>query len=71
MTEATIHTSATKTGQEMAQSNEFQFLLQLSDGRVRICDKQLENMDPSCLVSGFQDVGDSMVWRITTHTWAP
>ncbi len=44
------------------------FLLQHSDGRVRIWCKEHESMDPSCLVSTFQ-AGGLMVWGIFSwHT---
>ncbi len=43
-------------------SDESQFLLRLSDGRVRIWRKEHESMDPSCLVSMVQaGVGGVMV----------
>ncbi len=38
----------------VAWSDESQFLLWHSDGRVRIWRKEHENMDPSCLVSRFR-----------------
>ncbi len=41
------------------------FLLQHSDGMARICCKEHESMDPSCLVSTVQAGGGGvMVWRI-------
>ncbi len=45
-------------------SDESRFLLQHSDGRVRIWRKEHESMDPSCLVSTVQASGDVMVWGI-------
>ena len=42
-------------------SDESRFLLQHSDGRVRIWRKQHESMDPSCLVSTVQAAGGVMV----------
>ncbi len=48
-----------------AWSDESQFLLRHSDGRVRIWHKEHENMDPSCLVSTVQaGGGGAMVWVI-------
>ncbi len=41
----------------VAWSNEFRFLLQYSDCRVRIWRKEHERMDPSCLVSTVQAAG--------------
>ena len=44
-------------------SDESRFLLQHSDGRVRILRKQHEGMDPSCLVSMVQTgSGGVVVW---------
>ncbi len=50
-------------------SDESRFLRH-SDGRVRICRKEHESMDPSCLVSMVQDGGGGvMVWGIFSwHT---
>ncbi len=45
----------------VAWSDESRFLLQHSDGRVRIWHKAHESMDPSCLVSMVQTVGGVMV----------
>ncbi len=42
-------------------SDESQFLLQHSDGRVRIRCKEHKSMDPSCLVSTVQAGGGVMV----------
>jgi len=55
----------------VAWSDESRFLLQHSDGRVRIWHKEHENMDPSCLVSTVQAAGGGvMVWGIFSwHTW--
>jgi len=51
-------------------SDEFRFLLQHSDGRVRIWRKEHESMDPSCLGSTVQAGGGGvMVWGIFSwHT---
>ncbi len=52
----------------IACSDESRFLLQHSDGRVRIWCKEHESMDPSCLVSTVQAGGCSvMVWGI--YSW--
>ncbi len=49
----------------IAWSDESRFLLQHSDGRVRIWRKEHESMDPSCLVSTVQAGGGGvMVWGI-------
>ncbi len=49
----------------VAWSDESRFLLQHSDGRVRIWRKEHESMDPSCLVSTVQaGAGGVMVWGI-------
>ncbi len=54
----------------VAWSDEFQFLLWHSDGRVRIWRKEHESMDPSCLVSTVQAGGGGvMVWGI--FFWSP
>ncbi len=52
---------------------ESRLLLQHSDGRVRICRKEHESMDPSCLVSTVQAGGVGvMVWGIFSwHTLGP
>ncbi len=57
----------------VAWSDESRFLLWHSDGRVRIWRKELENMDPSCLVSTVQAGGGCvMVWGIFSwHTLGP
>ncbi len=57
----------------VAWSNESRFLLQHSDGMVRIWCKEHESMDPSCLVSTVQaDGSDVMVWGIfSLHTLGP
>ncbi len=54
----------------VAWSDESQFLLQHSDGRVRIWCKEHESMDTSCLVSTVQAGGGGvMVWGIFSwHT---
>jgi len=54
-------------------SDESQFLLRLSDARVRIWRKQNENMDPSCLVTTVQAGGGGvMVWGMFSwHTLGP
>ena len=58
---------------KVAWSDESRFLLRHSDGRVRIWRKQLESMDPSCLVSTVQaGGGGAMVWGIFSwHTLGP
>ncbi len=48
----------------VAWSDESRFLLQHSDGRVRIWCKEHESMDPSCLVLMVQAGGGVMVWGI-------
>ncbi len=49
----------------LAWSDESRFLLRHSDGRVRICHKEHESMDPSCLVSVVQAGGGGViVWGI-------
>ncbi len=45
----------------VAWSDESQFLLQHSDGRVRIWCKEHENMGPSCLVSTIQAGGGGVM----------
>ncbi len=57
----------------VAWSDESRFLLQHSDGRVRIWLKEHESMAPSCLVSTVQAGGGSLrVWGIFLGTlWAP
>ncbi len=57
----------------VAWSDESRFLLQHSDGRVRICRNEHESMDPSCLVSTVQASGGGvMVWGIFSwHTLGP
>ncbi len=57
----------------IAWSEESWFLLQHSDGRVRIWCKEHESMDTSCLVSTVQAGGCSvMVWGIYSwHTLGP
>ncbi len=55
-------------------SDESRFLLQHSDGRIRIWRKEHESMDPSCLVSTVQAGGGGviMVWGIFSwHTLGP
>ena len=52
--------------------DEYGFLLQHLDGRVRIWHQQHESMDPSCLVSTVQAGGGVMVWGIFSwHTLGP
>ncbi len=54
-----------------AWSDESRFLLQHSDGRVRIWRKEHESMDPSCLASTVQ-AGSVMVWGVFSwHTLGP
>ncbi len=57
----------------VAWSDESRFLLQHSEGRVRIWSKDHESMDPSCLVSTVQaGCGVGMVWGIFSwHTLGP
>ncbi len=56
----------------VAWSDESQFLLRHSDGRVRIWRKEHESMDPSCLVSMVQAGDGVMVWEIFSwHTLGP
>ncbi len=56
----------------VAGSDESRFLLQHSDGRVRIWRKVHESMDPSWLVSTVQGGGGLMVWGIFSwHTLGP
>jgi len=56
--------------ENVAWSDESQFLLRHSDGRVRIWCKQNENMDPSCLVT--TGGGGVMVWGMFSwHTLGP
>ncbi len=56
----------------IAWSDESGFLLQHSDGRVRIWRKEHESMDPSCLVSTVQTRGGVMVLGYFLATlWAP
>ncbi len=59
--------------ENVAWSDESRFLLQHSDGRVRIYHKEHESMDPSCLISTVQAGGGSvMVWGIFYwHTLGP
>ncbi len=59
--------------ENVAWSDESWFLLQHSDGRVRIWRKEHERMDPSCFVSTVQaDGGGVMVWGIFSwHTLGP
>ncbi len=55
-----------------ACSDESWFLLQHSDGRVRIWHKEHESIDPSCLVSTVQAGGGVMVWgTFSWHTLGP
>ncbi len=56
----------------VAWSDESQFLLRHSDGRVSNWCKEHESMDPSCLVSMVQAGGSVMVWGIFSwHTLGP
>ncbi len=57
----------------VAWSDESRFLLQHSDGRVRIWRKEHESIDPSCLGSTVQAGGGGvMVWGIYSwHTFGP
>ncbi len=58
---------------KIAWSDISQFLLQHSDGRVRIWRKEHESMDPSCLVLMVQASGGGLiVWGIFSwHTFGP
>ncbi len=47
----------------VAWSDESRFLLQHSDGRIRIWRKEHESMDPSCLVSTVQAAGGGVMVR--------
>ncbi len=62
-----------KDWKNVAWSDESRFLLQHSDGRVRILHKAHESMDPSCLVSAVQAGGVGvMVWgTFSWHTLCP
>ncbi len=57
----------------VAWSDEPRFLLQHSDGRVRIWRKEHESMDPSCLVSTVQAAGGGVMVRgiFSWHTFVP
>ncbi len=56
----------------IAWSDVSRFLLQHSDGRVRIWRKEHESMDPSCLVSTVQTGGGGvMVWGILSIVETP
>ncbi len=57
----------------VAWSDESRFLLQHSDGMVRVLHKEHESMDPSCLVSTVEAGGCGvMVWGIFSwHTLGP
>ncbi len=67
-TEAKYRTGSPKLDnrrlENVAWSDESQFLLRHSDGRVRIWHKEHESMDPSCLVSTVQAGGGVIVWGI-------
>ncbi len=71
--EATISQNwTTEDWKNVAWSDESRFLLQHSDGRVRIWHKEHESMDPSCLVSTVQAGGGVMVWVILSwHILGP
>ncbi len=71
---AQVHQSWTlEDWKNVAWSDESQFLLRHSDGRVRIWHKEHESMDPSCLFSTVQAAGGGvMVWGIFSwHTLGP
>ncbi len=52
--------------------DESRFLLTHSDGRVRICHKEHESMDPSCLVSTAQAGGGGVMgWEIFLAHFGP
>ncbi len=56
----------------LKRSDESQFLLRHSDGRVRIWLKEHESMDLFCLVSMVQAGGGVMVWGVFSwHTLGP
>ncbi len=56
----------------LKRSDESQFLLRHSDGRVRIWLKEHESMDLFCLVSTVQAGGGVMVWGVFSwHTLGP
>ena len=57
----------------VAFSDESQFLLRHTDGRVRLWHQQHESMDPTCLVSTVQAGGSGvMVWGMFSwHTLGP
>ncbi len=57
----------------VAWSDESRFLLQRSDGRVRIWRKEHESMDPSCLVSMVQAGGGGVMCGeiFSWHTLGP
>ncbi len=57
----------------IAWSDESRFLLQHSDGRIRIWCKEHESMDPSCLVSTVQAAGGGGMMQgiISWHTFGP
>ncbi len=57
----------------VAWSDGVRYLLRHSDGRVRICCKEHESMDPSCIVLTVQASGGGvMVWGIFSwHTLSP
>ncbi len=71
----TIHTGSPKLDnirlENVAWSDESRFLLQHSDGRVRIWRKEHESMDPSCLVSMVQAGGVIMGGYFFGTIWAP
>ncbi len=67
------HQWTTEDWKNVVWSDESRFLLQHSDGRVRICRKEYESMDPACLVLTVQTGGGGvMVWGIFSwHTLGP
>ncbi len=70
---AQVHQNWTIEDWKNAWSDMPRFLLQHSDGRVRIWRKEHESMDPSCLVSTVQAGGGGVVvWGIFSwHTLDP
>ncbi len=68
---AQAHQKDNRKLEKLPGLTESQFLLQNSDGRVRIWHKEHESMDPSCLVSTVSD-GGVIVWGIFSwHILSP
>ncbi len=71
---AKVHQNRTvENWKNVAWSDESRFLLRHSDGSIRIWHKELESIDPSCIVSTVQAGGGGvMVWGIFYwHTLGP